>query len=483
MQQTTEKKPITAPKTPAPNNEAPTPDLTERRFEGRIISVKGQIAAVESSGDVLPGLNEALISPELPTVCLEIFFQDKQSVSCLILSDPNDLYRGMKVVGTGVQVSIPETPALLGRAIDLFGNAIDGQKPIVSAKRRSIYSKTPSLASIATTNEVLETGIKAIDFLTPILKGGKTGFVGGAGVGKTILITELLHNITLRHNGASVFAGVGERIREGQELYQRLFETRVLPNTAIVFGNMNENAGVRFRTGLAAAAIAEYFRDELKKDVLFFIDNMFRFVQAGNELATLLGTLPSEQGYQATMLTELSQLEDRLVSTVSASITSVQTVYVPADEVNDPAVTAITSFFDTAIVLSRTIAQHNIYPPIDLAASSTSALKRQIIGSEHFETAIKFQKMLSEYNSLSHIVAIVGESELSAQDRLLYQRTKKIINYLTQPFFMTEAQTGKRGVYIERASAVADINAIISGKVDQFPEEKFLYIGNIKDIK
>lgn len=452
-------------------------------FEGIISAVRGQIATVESAGTGLPGLNEALISPEDKSVCLEVFFQEKQFISCLILSDPDKLYRGMKISGTNSQISVPEGESLLGRAIDLFGNPLDNGKPIQTSKRRSIYSKTPALNTIATTSQVLETGIKAIDFLTPILRGGKTGFVGGAGVGKTILITELLHNITLRHNGVSVFAGVGERIREGQELYQRLFETRVLPNTAIVLGNMNENAGVRFRVALAASSIAEYFRDSLKKDVLMFIDNMFRFVQAGNELATLLGTMPSEQGYQATMLTELSQLEDRLVSTVNGSITSIQTVYVPADETNDPAVTAITSFFDTAIVLSRTVAQHNLYPPIDLAASSTSALKRSIVGSEHFEVAIQFQKMLSEYNSLAHIVAIVGESELSAQDRLLYQRTKKVINFLTQPFFMTEAQSGKRGVYVSRAQATADIRLIISGKLDHIPEDKFLYVGNIKDIK
>lgn len=455
----------------------------KQTFEGVIVSVKGQIAQVESSGGGLPGLNEALISPEDKSVCLEVFFQEKQYVSCLILSDPDKLYRGMKISGTNSQLSIPETLELLGRAVDLFGNPLDGGKAFTPGKRKSIYSKTPSISTIATNSKVLETGIKAIDFLTPILDGGKTGFVGGAGVGKTILITELLHNITLRHNGVSVFAGVGERIREGQELYQRLFETRVLPSTAIVLGNMNENAGVRFRVALAAASIAEYFRDTHQKNVLMFIDNMFRFVQAGNELATLLGTLPSEQGYQATMLTELSQLEDRLVSTVNASITSIQTVYVPADETNDPAVTAITSFFDTAIVLSRSVAQHNLYPPIDLSASSTSALKRSIIGNEHFEVAIQFQKMLSEYKALEHIVAIVGESELSAQDRLLYQRTKKVINFLTQPFFMTEAQTGKPGVYVSRAQAVADIRMIISGKLDAIPEEKFLYVGNIKDIK
>lgn len=459
------------------------PTVEKTNFEGIIVSVRGQIAEVQSSGSGLPGLNEALISPEDKQVCLEVFFQEKQYVSCLILSDPDKLYRGMKIIGTSSQISVPESNSLLGRAIDLFGNPLDNGKPINADKRRSVYSKTPSLNTIAMTSQILETGIKVIDFLTPILRGGKTGFVGGAGVGKTILITELLHNITLRHNGVSVFAGVGERIREGQELYQRLFETRVLPNTAIVLGNMNENAGVRFRVALAAAAIGEYFRDSLKKDVLFFIDNMFRFVQAGNELATLLGTLPSEQGYQATMLTELSQLEDRLVSTVNGSITSVQTVYVPADETNDPAVTAITSFFDTAIVLSRNVAQHNIYPPIDLSASSTSALKRSIVGSEHFEVAIAFQKMLSEYNSLVHIVAIVGEAELSSQDRLLYQRTKKIINFLTQPFFMTEAQSGKRGVYVERTQAVADIQSIISGKLDNIPEEKFMYIGTLKDIK
>lgn len=452
-------------------------------FEGIIVSIQGQIAEVQSAGGGLPGLNEALICPDEQGVCLEVFFQEKEFVSCLILSDPDILYRGMRIVGTLAQVSIPQSPELLGRAIDLFGNPLDSGKQITATKRRSIYSKTPSLNTIATTSEVLETGIKAIDFLTPILKGGKTGFVGGAGVGKTILITELLHNITLKHNGVSVFAGVGERIREGQELYQRLFETRVLPNTAIVLGNMNENAGVRFRVALAATSIAEYFRDEQKKDVLFFIDNMFRFVQAGNELATLLGTLPSEQGYQATMLTELSQLEDRLVSTLNGSITSIQTVYVPADETNDPAVTAITSFFDTAIVLSRSVAQHNLYPPIDLSASSTSALKRSIIGDDHFDVAIQFQKMLSEYNSLAHIVAIVGESELSVQDRLLYQRTKKVINFLTQPFFMTEGQTGKRGVFINRIAAVTDIREIISGKMDGIPEEKFLYIGNLKDLK
>jgi len=274
----------------------------KQTFEGVIVSVKGQIAQVESSGGGLPGLNEALISPEDKSVCLEVFFQEKQYVSCLILSDPDKLYRGMKISGTNSQLSVPETLELLGRAVDLFGNPLDGGKPFTPGKRKSIYSKTPSINTIATNSKVLETGIKAIDFLTPILDGGKTGFVGGAGVGKTILITELLHNITLRHNGVSVFAGVGERIREGQELYQRLFETRVLPSTAIVLGNMNENAGVRFRVALAAASIAEYFRDTHQKNVLMFIDNMFRFVQAGNELATLLGTLPSEQGYQATMV-------------------------------------------------------------------------------------------------------------------------------------------------------------------------------------
>jgi len=389
----------------------------------------------------------------------------------------------MQIVGTGTTLSIPIGSNVLGRAINLFGLPIDGKKPLTQVNRAPIYAQVPSLNIVKPSIEILETGIKAIDFMTPIARGGKVGFIGGAGVGKTILITELLHNVTLKHNGVSVFAGVGERIREGQELIDRLEQSKVLAQTAIVLGNMNEHAGVRFRIAMAASRIAEYFRDVEKKDVLFFIDNMYRFVQAGNEVATLLGALPSELGYQATLQSELSSLEDRLISTENGSISSIQTIYVPADDISDPGVTTIMSFMDTVLVLSRQVAQRNIYPPLDLSLSTTSTLKRNIVGSEHFEVATEFQKLLNHYQELSHIVAIIGEDELSADDRLLFNRTKKVMNYLTQPFFMTEVQTGKKGVFVPRGTTVADIKMILSGKLDNIHPDQFKYIGSVKEIK
>lgn len=463
------------------SNQIPTEFKAQVR--GSIRAVNFAIAEVELDSAVSPRYFEALTSPEDPSVCLEVFSQTKNVIFCLILSNPTKLFRGMRIIGSGNNLSLNIGPEVLGRAINLFGVPQENPKPIVTKNRYSIYSVTPSLNTVKASTEILETGIKAIDFMTPILRGGKVGFVGGAGVGKTILITELLHNITLRHNGVSVFAGVGERIREGQELYQRLQESKVLERTAIVLGMMNENAGVRFRVALAATKIAEYFRDIEKKDVLFFIDNMYRFVQAGNEVSTLLGTIPSEQAYQATLQTELSQLEDRLISTESASITSIQTIYVPADEITDPGVNAIMSFLDTVLVLSRTVAQHNLYPPMDLYQSSTSTLKKNLVGADHFAIATEFQKLLSHYETLSHIVAIVGESELSTEDRILFNRTKKVINYLTQPFFMTEAQTGKKGVFVPRTVTVKDIGMILSGKLDDIPAEKFLYLGALSQIK
>ena len=347
----------------------------------------------------------------------------------------------------------------------------------------SLYSKTPPLNTVKSDLKLLETGIKAIDFLTPFLSGGKIGFIGGAGVGKTILMTELIHNITARNSGISIFAGVGERIREGQELYQRLVESKVMPQTLMIIGQMNENAAIRSRVALAAVAIAEYFRDQEKKDVLFFIDNMFRFVQAGNEVATLFGNTPSEQAYQATMQTEVSNVEDRLVSTENGSITSVQTIYMPSDEITDAAVNTIMAFLDTAIVLSRSVAQLGIYPPIDISLSSTSTFSKPMLGEEHFTVLSDFQQNLEQYNKLSHIVAIVGETELSPSDQLLYNRVKKVMNYLTQPFFSTEVSTGRKGVYVPKKNTISDIKAILSGKLDNVPNEKLKYLGSLSDLK
>lgn len=461
----------------------PVKEETNSPVQGQVRSVKGQIAEIEISSEKLPMLFEILTSPEKPGVRLEVFYQSENISSCLILSSPKDLYRGMILAGTGSEIKVPLGDELLGRVINLFGEPEDNQKPIAAKTSASIYSKVPPLSVVKSSVEVLETGIKALDFLTPFVKGGKIGFIGGAGVGKTVLMTELIHNITVRHSGVSVFAGVGERIREGQELYQRLVDAKVMPKTVMVLGQMNENAAIRFRVALTAATIAEYFRDQKNQDVLLFIDNMFRFVQAGNEVSTLLNTIPSEQAYQATMQTEVGSLEDRLVSTVNGSVTSVQAVYVPSDEMTDAGVNTIMTFFDTAVVLNRSIAQLGLYPPIDLYQSSSSTLTKQVIGDDHYSILVLFQSNLDRYQKLSHIVAIIGESELSPSDRQIYNRIKKIINYLTQPFFTTEIQTGKKGVYVSKKDTIEDIKTILEGSLDDVPAEKLQYIGSLREIK
>src|SRR3990167_4415420 len=381
---------------------------------GRIQSVNDQIAKVLITSTERPKLLEILTSPEDTSIKLEVYYQSDNTVMCLILSKMTKIYRCMEIVGTGTGLTVPSAELLLCRVINLFAEPQDNLPPIISDRHIPIYSSTPPLNTIKSGYGVLETGIKTIDFLTPFLKGGKIGFIGGAGVGKTVLMSELLHNITLKQaNTVSVFAGVGERIREGQELYQRLKSSGVIEKTVLVLGQMNENAAVRFRVGLAATAIAESFRDYHKKDVLFFIDNMFRFVQAGNEVSTILGTIPSEQSYQATLQSEISSVEDRLVSTENGSITSIQTVYVPSDEITDAGVNTIMPFFDTAVVLSRSVAQVGLYPPVDISQSSSSTLSRTIAGNDHFETFTEFAELYDQYNKLSHIVTIVGESELS----------------------------------------------------------------------
>jgi len=458
------------------------PDQSNKPATGRIIKVSGQIAEIEIEGDIFPSLSEILTCPEDPQVILEVYSQSKDTTFCITLSNPERLFRGMVVTGTSDDLKIPVGKALLGRVIDLLGKPLDNKGPLISDQRHSIYSKAPPLTTIKRDYRILECGIKAIDFLTPIIKGGKIGLIGGAGVGKTVLLTEILHNITFTQKGvASVFAGVGERIREGQELYQRLSDSKVMDQTVVVLGQMNENAAIRFRAALSATTLAEYFRDVEKRDVLFFMDNIFRFVQAGNELSVILGTTPSEQAYQATLQTEISSLEDRLVATQNGSITSFQNVYVPADDMSDAGVATVVSFLDTAIVLSRTVAQKGIYPPIELGQSSSAALNKSFLGEAHFKALTNFQQMLDDYNRLSHIVAIVGEAELSLENQILYNRTKKIVNYLTQPFFAAERQTGKKGVYVPRETTVKDINLILSGSLDQVPTEKFLNIGSLKE--
>lgn len=448
---------------------------------GRIISVRGHIVEIELESDYVPFLGEILNSPEKDTVKLEVYSYSNNSIFSLLLTEPFDIHRNMEITTTGQPLTIPVGPKILGRAINLFGHAEDDKGDIEADSYIPIYSSPPTFNVLKNTSEILETGIKVIDFISPFLKGGKIGFVGGAGVGKTILITEIIHNITQKNQGISIFAGIGERIREGQELYQRLEETKTLQNTALVLGQMNENAAIRFRVASAAVTLAEYFRDVQKKDVLFFIDNIFRFIQAGNEVASLLGTIPSEQGYQATLQTELANLEERLVSTINGSITSIQTIYVPSDELADPGVNSAISYMDSIIVLSRSIAQLGLYPPVDLQQSSSSTLSSVYIGEDHHNALQDFQRIINRYNQLSRIVAIIGETELSQQDRLEFARAKKLVNYMTQPFYVTEAQTGKKAKYVKREETVSDIKAILAGNLDTVPEEKFLYIGSLTD--
>ncbi len=461
--------------------------------KGFIKSVAGQIAVVEYVDKPIPGIGSVLGGDKNSEIKLEVWEINDNLLSCLILSGRDSISRGMEIEKISDTVQVPVGDALLGRAVGAFGQPEDTKGLIINSEYADLRPKknveeTSGEGKLVKV-ELLETGIKVIDFAAPFTASGKIGFIGGAGVGKTILMTELIHNITKRNtsanggkSGVSVFAGVGERIREGHELYERLSEAGVLSETVMVLGQLNENAVVRQQAALSAVTIAEHFRDQ-GKQVLFFLDNMFRFVQAGNEVSSLLGNLPSEQGYQATMQSEVSYFENRLASNRKGSITAVETIYVPADELTDPGVSVILPFLDAAIFLSRSISQSGIYPPVDLALSSSSAATKAVLGVEHYDTLIKFRQMFDRYNKISQIVAIVGESELSASDQNLFRRIRKVINYFTQPFYSTENQTGRKGVYVTREQTVADVKTILSGQLDRFPEEKFLFIGDLKTLK
>lgn len=452
-------------------------------FSGQIRGVRGQIVEVQYDEDTqLPSFFEILSSSENPNVRLEVYaYSDHGSVFTLSLTPKKWLHRNMPISSTGQPLTVPAGKEILGRVINLFGEPQDGKPLPVGLTTIPIYNQSPNFSTVHTEAVLVETGIKQIDFFTPFIKGGKIGFVGGAGVGKTILMTELLRNITVNHEGVSVFAGVGERIREGHELRESLESSQVLNRVALIFAQMNENAVVRFRVAWAAATLAEYFRDVEKKDVLFFVDNAYRFLQAGMEVSTLLGSIPSELGYQATLETEIANFEDRLVATDNASITSIQTVYVPADELGDVGVTALMAHLDTAVILSRDIASRGFYPPIDPLRSSSTLLDRKIIGDNHYESVTKAIELLHSHQRLSRIVAIVGEAELAPYDQLIYQRANKLLNYMTQPFFTTESQTGKKGAYVKREDVINDVDLILAGKMDSIPVEKFKFIGSLTE--
>lgn len=457
---------------------------TKELHVGKVRGVIGQIVRIDCDGEYRPALRELLVAEAGGDIHLEAYaYENQHTLYCLLLSDVDKVPRNTRIISTGQQITIPVGEAVLGRVVDLYGNPIDGGGEVVSEEMRSIYQPQGGVSQGNRTirpTEVLETGIKTIDFFAPLLRGGKMALVGGAGVGKTTLQTEMLRNVVYNGTGVSVFAGIGERIREGHALWLSLKENDVLDRTGLVFGHISKNAAVRALTAASAATMVEYFRDEKKKDVLFFADNVFRFLQAGSELSTLLGELPSEFGYQPTLQSEIAQFENRLYSTEQASVTSVQTVYVPADEFGNPAVSATMPHMDAIVILDRELTYEGRYPAVDPFRSMSLALNPRIVGQKHYETAIEAVEVLNQYKQLARIVSIVGEEELSQENQRRYLRAKKLLNYMTQAFISTSTETGRKGVTVPRQVVVNDVRAILDGELDAVPAENFLYIGDVK---
>jgi len=461
-------------------NSSPTTTISDRRHIGRIVAIKGAVVDVHFPLD-LPDIYFAVEVQNEKKMILEVFEHlTNHTVRCLSMLPTSGLQLGMAVKDTGDVLHVPVGKAMLGRAVNVFGIPIDKRGPIRTTETAPIHVPSPGFEKTQSGEEVIETGIKAIDFFTPFIKGGKIGFFGGAGVGKTQLVTEIIHNTTVKHGTKSVFAGVGERTREGTDLVMTLEETHVLENVAIVLGQMNEYPAMRYRTPLTGVTFAEYFRDLTGKEILLFIDNIFRFIQAGAEISTVLGRIPSETGYQSTMNSELGEIQERIVSTPTGSITSVQAVYVPADDFSDPAVQAIFSYLDSVVVLDRKIAQAKIYPSMD-PLSSSSAVDRSVLGDEHYDALAATTKILERYRSLQSIIAILGEGELSEQEKVTVTRAKKIQKFFSQPFYTAEQFTNNPGKYVERDQTVAGIKDILAGKYDDLSDDHFYMIGGAEE--
>lgn len=451
---------------------------------GKVVSVKGQIIEVEFVGEK-PRIYDVLYYKEDPTVKMEVYTSATQnSFYCLALTNVVKLHHGSEVVNTGQPIKIPVGPELLGRVIDTLGEVQDGMGELNAKEMRPIISKDLSFADVHIPSELLETGIKAVDFFTPIVKGGKVGLFGGAGVGKTVIISEIIHNLVILNpeRNVTVFTGVGERTREGEELFETLKESKVMQGVSLVYGSMGENPALRFRTAFTGVTLAEYFRDGLGKDVLFFIDNIFRFAQSGYELSTLINAIPSEGGYQSTLTSEMASFHERLVSTSKNAITTFEAIYVPADDLTDSGVQAIFPYLDSGLILSRQIYQEGRFPAIDLLGSSSSSLNPETVGKLHYETALEAQTLLKKALALERIVSLIGESELSADDQVTYKRAKILKNYMTQNFTVVEMQTEKKGVFVSVKDTVADVRAILDGKVDLLVPEDFSFIGTLKDV-
>ncbi len=454
--------------------------------DGRIIQIIGSVVDVEFEDGQLPKLYEALvIDKEDSAGKLYIEVESdlgNNQVRCLAMGNTNGLYRGMKVVKTGSPLSVPVGTKTLGRLFNVVGEPADRLGPVAAEKRYPIHRSAPPLEEQVPVSEIFETGIKVIDLLEPYAKGGKTGLFGGAGVGKTVLIQEMIRNIAAEHGGYSVFAGVGERTREGNDLWLEMKRTGVLDKTALVFGQMDEPPGVRFRIGLVGVTLAEAFRDEGGRDVLFFIDNIFRFVLAGSEVSALLGRMTSAVGYQPTLATEVGQLEERITSTKRGSITSIQAIYVPADDITDPAVATTFSHLDARTVLSRQIVDQGIYPAVDPLASTSRILEPRFVGDEHYYVAVKVQEVLQRYKELQDIIAILGVDELSEDDKIIVGRARRMQKFLSQPMFVAEPFTSKPGRYVSLADTVKGFKELLSGKLDHLPEQAFYMTGTIEEV-
>ena len=452
---------------------------------GKIVQVSGPVVDVEFENDDLPAIRDALEVMNGDKKCVMEVAQHigNHIVRCIMLAASEGLCRDMEVVATGSGIKVPVGEDTLGRLFNVLGQTIDGDKQPEGEANWEIHREPPTFEEQNPAEQILETGIKVIDLLAPYAKGGKIGLFGGAGVGKTVLIQELIRNIATEHGGYSIFTGVGERSREGNDLWTEMRESGVLKKTALVFGQMNEPPGARMRVAETGLAMAEYFRDEKQKDVLLFIDNIFRFTQAGSEVSALLGRMPSAVGYQPTLATEMGELQERIASTKNGSVTSVQAVYVPADDLTDPAPATTFAHLDATTVLSRKIVEQGIYPAVDPLESSSRILEADIVGEEHYNVAREVQGILQKYKELQDIIAILGMEELADEDKTVVFRARKIQKFLSQPFHVAENFTGIKGVYVPVEETIRGFKAILSGEMDEYPENAFFNVGTIEDVK
>ncbi len=460
-----------------------------KNIVGRVTQVTGAVVDVQFEGD-LPFIQNALNTKIGDRALVLEVAQElgEKTVRCIAMDSTDGMVRGQEVADTGGPITVPVGPETLGRILNVIGDPVDERGPVETAKRMPIHRDAPSFEEQSTSAEILITGIKVVDLLAPYLKGGKTGLFGGAGVGKTVLIQELINNIAKAHGGVSVFAGVGERTREGNDLYHEMIDAGVIKldgpgsKVALVYGQMNEPPGARARVGLSGLTLAEYFRDEEGQDVLFFVDNIFRFTQAGAEVSALLGRIPSAVGYQPTLATDMGALQERITSTKKGSITSVQAIYVPADDLTDPAPATSFAHLDATTVLSRQIAELGIYPAVDPLDSTSRSLDPRIVGEEHYGVAREVQRILQTYKSLQDIIAILGMDELSEDDKLVVARARKIQRFLSQPFHVAEVFTGFPGVFVPVAETIRSFKAICAGEYDHLPEAAFYMVGTIEDV-